>query len=117
MAVLVALVPKCPLCWSVYASLLSTFGIVSFPYYDWLLPVMMAFLGINLFALGMMAKSKKIYGPFILSGAGVGIILIGKLWIDSSPIAYAGVTLVVASSLWNILTRKFACSAASKTAL
>ncbi|MEO8204972.1 MAG: MerC family mercury resistance protein [Chthoniobacterales bacterium] len=115
MAVLVALFPKCPLCWSAYASLLSTFGIVSFPYYDWILPMMIGLLVIQLFALGIMARNRRRYGPFILSVVGAGIILIGKLGIENAMLVYMGVSLVAASSLWNILTRKFACRVESET--
>jgi hypothetical protein len=73
-AVGVALLPKCPACWSVYAGLSSLLG-VSFVLDTQLLMVLtLGSLSLALLSLASLARKRKIYAPLamaIVSAAGV----------------------------------------------
>lgn len=99
--VLVAFFPKCPLCWAAYMSMFGSVGLARLPYMGWLLPVLLAFLGIHLFVL-LKKSSKKGYLPFILSLSGAVIILCGRTFFPVEKwLLVAGMVLVISGSLLN----------------
>ena len=76
----VSLLPKlaCPLCWPAYAGFVSALGLGFLISAKYLLPVTVAFLAIAAAA-----------------------ILTAKFYFDAAQVAYAGVGLLVAASVWN----------------
>ena len=118
-----ALLPKfvCPICWPVYAGLLSSLGISVTHYAKYLLPVMIVFLSIALFALGFKAKQRWGYRPLYLGIIASVIILIGKFIWSSTLALCIGVGILVAASLWNAWPNKksklscYACKETIKT--
>jgi len=110
----IALIPKCPVCCSVYLSFLSGLGIVSFPNSRWIIPGMLALLIINLLAQGFVVKNTKFYGPLILSALGGASIVLGKLWLNSGALSWIGVALIFIASGLNLSAKKKACSTTSR---
>ncbi len=102
-SVFVALLPKltCPLCWPLYAGILSSIGITFVNYTPYLLPVTVIFLLISLFIFGYKAKGRRGYCPLILGIVASLIILIGKFVFNHDWALYSGVTLLVIASIWN----------------
>lgn len=104
LSVLVAFFPKCPMCWAVYMSMLSSFGIVEIPYMKWLLPVFMVLLGFHLWMLLKKVVTKG-YGPFFMSLIGFSIIIPCKLIFNAPDwLSFVGMFLIVVGSLWNSFT-------------
>ena len=64
----VALLPKlfCPLCWPLYASIVSSVGLGFLIGTTYLLPITGAFLVVTLAVLGFGANKRRGYGPFVL---------------------------------------------------
>jgi hypothetical protein len=110
LAIGIALMPKCAVCWSVYLSFLSSLGIVTLPYSTWIRPGMLALLMVNLLAQGFFAKTHKRYGPLILSALGVASILLGNLWSSSGTFSWIGVALIFTASCLNLSNKKGACA-------
>lgn len=102
-AISVAFLPKlaCPACWPAYAGLLSSLGIGFFDYTPYLLPLTSVFLVIALAALVYRAQYRRGYKPFLLGILAATTLLIGKFQYGSDVAMYAGLTLLVAASLWN----------------
>lgn len=102
-AICLALLPKltCAACWPAYAGLLSAFGIGFFDYTPYLLPLTAVFLALTLAALGYRARDRRGFAPLALGAFAATIVLIGKFQLDSDAALYAGVSLLVAASLWN----------------
>lgn len=102
-SVFVALLPKltCPLCWPLYAGILSSFGIAFVNYTPYLLPLTIVFLLISLFTFGYKAKRRRGYYPLFLGVIASLIILIGKFAFDHDWALYVGVFLLVIASIWN----------------
>jgi hypothetical protein len=99
LAVLVAFFPKCPVCWAAYMSMLGSHWLAGVPYLSWLLPVLVALMGVYLLLL-LKSAPQKGYGPFLLSLAG-GVVIVGGrgLFPLERWVVFAGMPLVLAGSL------------------
>ena len=106
----VALLPKliCPLCWPLYAGIVSSVGLGFLIGTAYLLPITSAFLILTLAVLGLGAKRRQGYGPLVAGVFASVAILIGKFLLESSPMMYIGVGLLVVASVWNAWPRRAA---------
>lgn len=102
-----AALPKltCPACWPAYSGLLSSMGLSFVNYTAYLLPLTALFLLVSLFALGWRARTRRGHGPLLLGIAASALILVGKFSFDSDAAMYAGIAVLVATSLWNAWPR------------
>lgn len=91
----------CPACWPAYAGLLSAFGISFVNYTPYLLPIMAFFMVAAVASLAFRASRRRGYGPFILGLFSSAAVLVGKFAIESDPLQYAGLALLVGASIWN----------------
>jgi protein SCO1 len=69
--VLLALVPKCPLCWAAYLSALGIAGLERLPYPTFAAPLLLSLVVLNVLAACGRARAQRRYWPFLacLSGA------------------------------------------------
>lgn len=98
LSVLIALFPKCPLCWAAYMSMFGSVGLVNLPYMGWLLPVLFVFLGIHLYLL---YQRSEMTGPlpFQLSLSGAFLIILGKFVFSQTWVLFIGMSLLIIASL------------------
>lgn len=88
-AVLLALLPKCPLCWSCYGVVLSSVGL-SAPYVlGWWPPVLLVGLTASLVVLARRTRVVEDRRPFGLGLAGV-LAIVGGLAFDLGWLTVAG---------------------------
>ena len=104
----IALLPKaiCPVCWPLYAGLLSALGLGFLMDAAYLLPLTILLLSVAVFALGFRASRRRGYGPFALGIAAAALVVIGKFHFDSDPATYGGVALLVLASVWNVWPKR-----------
>ena len=100
-AVAVALLPKCPACWSAYAGLSSLLGLSFVVEQRYLLPLTAALLGLALAALGLQARRQRRYAPWLLACAAASATLAGKFAFDQDAILYTGIGGLLLASLWS----------------
>lgn len=102
-AVGMALLPKifCPACWPAYAGLLSSLGLGFFDYTPYMLPTMVIFIAVALFALAWRAPRRRGYAPFMLGLFASAILIVSKFYFDNDPAMWTGLALLVTASLWN----------------
>ncbi|MBN9659086.1 MAG: hypothetical protein J0H49_12955 [Acidobacteria bacterium] len=91
----------CPACWPLYAGLLTTLGLGFLLSSVYLLPLTALFLFLSVAVLTFQARARRGYGPFVLGLIAAMGILWGKFSLESNVLAYAGVGLLIGSSLWN----------------
>jgi copper chaperone len=105
--ILASLIPTvtCPLCITAYTALLSTLGLGFLMSSTYLLPLTVILLAAAVAALGYEAVRRGVWGPFVLCLCGSALILTGKFLFASQPPTYAGVLLLFASSIWNLVPR------------
>jgi mercuric ion transport protein len=104
----VALLPKlaCPLCWPLYAGIVSSIGLGFLISTAYLLPVTVAFLILTLAVLEFRAKQRRGYGPLLLGLIASAAVLTGKFALDSNIVLYGGIGILVAASVWNAWPRR-----------
>lgn len=63
--------PKCPLCWAAYLSVLGIAGLEQLPYPRYAAPLLLALVAFNVLATLWRARARRSYWPFVacLSGA------------------------------------------------
>ena len=112
----------CPACWPAYTGLLAAVGIPFIPTTTYLFPTTAAFLLAATAALGLKARQRRGYGPFLLGAAGSVAILTGRFTFDMSMLTYLGIGSVIAASIWNSFPKRQAstapcsqCASESKT--
>jgi len=119
-AVAVALLPSitCPACWPGYAAVLSSFGIGFLPSNRYLLPFTVTFLVIYLFMLTWEARKRNHFRPLVLGTIGSVVLVVGRFALESNPLLYSGVAILITASIWNawptIRTKWFASQEPSK---
>jgi protein SCO1/2 len=69
--VLLAFVPKCPLCWAAYLSVLGVAGLEHLPFPSFAAPLLLGLVLLNVLAVWWRGHARRQYGPFwcCLSGA------------------------------------------------
>jgi mercuric ion transport protein len=107
----VALLPKlvCPLCWPPYAGIVSSIGFGFLIGTAYLLQITSAFMILTLAVLAFRAKKRRGFGPFVSGLAASTAVLVGKFYLESNPIMYSGIGLLVAASVWNAWPHRVAC--------
>jgi hypothetical protein len=109
-ALIVAALPKCPMCLLAYAGFLGSLGLGSSAstalYVGWLLPASALFLGLTVVLLAFGARRRRGYGPAIVATVSGAAILLGKFRLDCLPLVYAGLLLIWLAVLWNAWSTK-----------
>jgi hypothetical protein len=102
-AIGVAMLPKlaCPACWPAYAGLLSSIGLGFLTQTAYLLPLTVAFLVLAVGALGISARNRHEFGPFVTGLVAALIVIVGKFQFESDPAMYGGIALLIGASVWN----------------
>lgn len=95
----------CPICLPAYAAVLSSLGLGFLISTRYLLPVTIVFLTGAVGALAFRASGRRGLRPFWTGVMAATGVLVGKFWLDSATITYAGVALLVFASVWNIVPR------------
>lgn len=95
-----AVLPKCPLCFMAYAGVIGIFGIDPFLYRWWLLPFTSALAAFTLTVLFFQARRKSRYLAFCVSLFTIAALLLGKFYLNSDPVFYAALVLLLVSAAW-----------------
>ena len=117
----VAMLPKllCPLCWPAYATIVSSLGLGFLVGTTYLLPITTSFRGLTLWVLAFRARLRRGLAPFTLGLVASAAVLLGKFFLESNPVMYSGVGLLVVASAWNAWPRRMdrpVCNSCAKGA-
>jgi protein SCO1/2 len=99
----IAFLPKCPLCWASYVSVLGITDIQILNFTPWLLPALVVLLVIHLLSLLKGADKRNGLLPFFLALAGAFCILLFGLWMNVRWSGYIGTALILCGSVLNSL--------------
>lgn len=103
-AILIAALPKCPLCWMAITGALGMNSAISFA---WLQPLAVILLCCSIGALFVRARrSRHGYGPFCLGLAAASIIYLCKFRLNYDPGMYLGGAALLGASIWNALPQR-----------
>jgi mercuric ion transport protein len=89
-----------------YAGIVSSLGLGFLIGTTYLLPLTAGFLAVSAGALGFRARHRHGYGPVWMGVLAAIVVLVGKFHLESVATTYAGITLLVVASVWNIWPRR-----------
>jgi hypothetical protein len=72
----------------------------------YILPLTSAFLLLTVVALAFRASERRGFGPFLLGLAASIAVLHGKFVLESNPVMYFGLAILITASLWNSWPKK-----------
>lgn len=98
-AVVLVLLPKCPLCFMAWFGALGSLGISSWVSGVWGAPLAVGLLVLTNSALALQAWRSDEWKPVLVGLLGSGALLAGKLLLDAPLLLYAGLGLLVAASI------------------
>ena len=108
---LLAVVPKCPLCWGIYLSVCGAGAINLLSYQRWTAPILAALLLFNVGAMFHYAHVHRAYGPFLMTLLGA-LIITGSIILCTSEGTFLGIFVLLIGSvsgvyavLWSELKR------------
>ncbi len=100
---LIAVFPKCPVCWAAYMSAFGIASIKDIPYSPWLVPLFALGIGVNLWSLYRVRNKRNGLTPFQISSLGVVSLLVFGLWLELQTGMYVGILLIFLGSILNSL--------------
>ena len=105
--ILASLLPaaSCPLCWGAWAGVLSAAGFSFLFQRIWIIPLMIIFLSISLFAMGHRARQRHGFGPLTAGIVATIFMFIGKFVWPLGWLLYIGVGMLLIASIWNTWPR------------
>lgn len=109
-AIGVLLMPKCGLCLAAYLNLFSLFGISLRGYASWVFPVLLGLLTLNLVITFVKARKMNDYTAFLISTAGVGLLVASKVLQLNSAFTYVGLLILTAGSVLQLWQSSKYCS-------
>jgi protein SCO1/2 len=100
---LIAIFPKCPVCWATYMSVFGIVGMKDIPYSPWLIPLFALGIGVNLWLLYWVRNKRNGLAPFWVSVFGAALLLICGQWLNLRLGIYAGILFILLGSILNSL--------------
>jgi len=95
---LLAVVPKCPLCWGLYLSACGAGGISLLSYQRWTGPLLALLLVFNVGAMFRYAQAYRAYGPFLITLLGT-LIITGGIILCISEGTFLGILVLLIGSV------------------
>ena len=102
-SILIAAMPKCPLCWM---ALMSALGLGSTLRWQWLQPLACALLFVSITVLFLRARRRRIYGPLCLGLVAASVIYICKFKFNYDLGVYLGSAALLGATLWNAVLQR-----------
>jgi hypothetical protein len=97
-AIVIALLPKCPLCWATYMSALGIAGMSGLPRNPWLLAALVGTMALNLIAIFLRAPRPSRPGVLLLGALGTLCVLVAFSG-DKRALGWLGVALIAAAAV------------------
>jgi protein SCO1/2 len=102
---LVALLPKCPVCWTVYVSSLGIAGLERFVELSSVRFVLGLVLILNLVSVTIRAHAQRRLAPALTALAGAAALVGAQVVTPSDRLAAVGVILTAAGGIWSVSAR------------
>ena len=96
--IIIAAMPKCPLCW---LALMSALGIGSTVNSAWLQPLAAGLLFLLLSVLLVRAHRRRVYGPLCLGVVAAVVLYLSKFRLNNDVGVYLSGATLIGASIWN----------------
>ena len=103
---LLAVAPKCPLCFLSYFGVYGVATAAPSVYRDWLPPLTAILLALTVGILAFKRDGRRRYGPALL-GIFAGLaVFAGKFVVNDSALAYGGIAALMGAAVWRSRFRR-----------
>jgi len=109
-SVLLAVAPKCPICFLAYFGVFGVATASASLYRVWLPPLTAIWLALTIALLAFQRRSYRRYGPVLLGIFAGFAVFAGKFLINNQPLVYTGIVGLVGAAVWRSWGRKLSSS-------
>jgi hypothetical protein len=104
-SILLAVAPKCPICFLAYFGIFGVATTSISRYQAWLPPVTAVWLALTIALLAFRAGRLRKYGPLALATAAGLSVFAGRFIIENHFILYAGIAALLVAAVWSSWSR------------
>lgn len=107
-SLVIAILPKCPLCLAALAGTLTLIGIdvsILVKHPNWIFQIAFGLLGCGMLVILLRARNSGIYGPLYSAVLGVAVLMCGKFFLDSAFLTFASLLPLVVAFYWSYRTK------------
>jgi protein SCO1 len=105
-SILLAVAPKCPICFLAYFGVFGVATASSSVYRVWLPPLTAIWLALTVTLLAFQRGSQRRYGPAMLGIFASVAVFAGKFLVNNQTLVYAGIVGLVAAAVWRTWSRR-----------
>ena len=98
--VLLAVAPKCPICFLAYFGIFGVATASASVYRMWLPPIMGFWLALTIAMLAIQRRGQRRYGPALIGLVAALLVFTGKFIIDSQVMTFAGIVALLGAAVW-----------------
>ena len=113
-ALVLVVLPKCPLCVAAWVGVLGSLGTSSWVLTLYGTPLTLALISVALCAIALSYLATREPRPLLVGLLGALIMLLGRGRFDVPPLVYAGLLLLSAAVVWSNCTRARSVSVAKR---
>ena len=99
-SVLLAVAPKCPICFLAYFGIFGVATASASVYRMWLPPIMGFWLALTIAMLAIQRRGQRRYGPALIGLVAALLVFTGKFIIDSQVMTFAGIVALLGAAVW-----------------
>jgi hypothetical protein len=103
---LVAVAPKCPICFLAYFGIFGVATASASAYRVWLPPITGFWLALTVALLAFQRRGKRRYGPAALGFVAALMLMTGKFVLDNHALIYAGIVALLGAAVWRSLMQE-----------
>jgi hypothetical protein len=105
-SVLVVLAPKCPICFLAYFGIVGVATASASAYRVWLPPITVAWLLLTIATLAPRTLNPHKFAFVLVGFLGAGGVYAGKFVLNSQPMIYGGIAIIIIAALLNSWHRR-----------
>jgi len=99
-SVLLAVAPKCPICFLAYFGIFGVATASASVYRIWLPPIMGFWLALTIAMLAIQRRRQRRYGPGLIGLVAALLIFTGKFIVDNQVMTFAGIVALLGAAVW-----------------
>src|SRR6266550_9545026 len=105
-SILLAVAPKCPVCFLAYFGIFGVATASVSTYRAWLPPITAVWLALTVAMLAFQRRGQRRYGPALLGLLASLTILVGRFGLNDQAFVYTGISALVVAVVWRVWLQK-----------
>jgi hypothetical protein len=107
---LLAIAPKCPICFLAYLGVFGVASTTASQYRAWIPPLTIFSLTLTVSALGFRAHGKHRFAPALMGLIAAVLILVGKFVVENQAVIILALAVLMTAAVWRVFNQRRAPS-------